>query len=414
MHSVTLRPARFPRLRAFNVGPFLLILAILGAACSSSNDDSADAGAPLPSATPVVGDQLAFSAQVTSGWVATVVDEGIKPTLAIDSDGQPAIAYLREAQDGFVAFASGANDWSPDKFIRGYFYGPLDLTFDPQGRPNIAYHDHQDESFRQELGDLVHAVRDGEWTVTTLEDDGHDGWDSAIAIGPDGTVHAAGIDPSQFNRVDGVEYYRQSDDGWEVSAIGSGPIRYEFNVSLAVAPDGDPALTFYDDTARSLMFARFDGATWIIESVASGNSGKFSSLAFDAEGRPHVTFFEELTATTGRVVHANRDDGAWTLEVVGELNAVEQGMTGARRITSLALDSSGVPHVAFSDLTTISYASRGPDGWNVTELVKSEARRLGQLVSLKLGEADIPHLAFFEVTSARPLEGIIVHLTPGG
>ena len=110
-------------------------------------------------------------------------------------------------------------------------------------------------------------------------------------------------------------------------------------------------------------------------------------------------------------MYAFRDDGVWTLEEIGTLDNVQQGMTGARRITSLALDTQGSPHVAFSDLTGISYATRSDSGWNVLEIVTATDRALGQLVSLKLDASDRPHLAFFEVTKNSPLDGLIVHMT---
>ncbi len=141
------------------------------------------------------------------------------------------------------------------------------------------------------MGDLVYALRNGEWQITALEDDGHDGWDSAIAIGGDGIVPAAGIDPSQFNSTDGVEYYESVNGQWTVTAIGSGPIQYEFNVSQAVSPENLPALTYYDNINGDLMLASFDGSAWSIEAVATeGTVGKFSSLAFDADGRPHIPY----------------------------------------------------------------------------------------------------------------------------
>ena len=246
-----------------------------------------------------------------------------------------------------------------------------------------------------------------------MSDNGHDGWDSTIAVAPDGVVRAAGIDPSQFGSTDGVEYYERSDGNWTVTSIGSGPIAYEWNVSLAVGPDGLPALTYYNDRDGDLVYAGFDGTEWSLETVASeGDVGKFSSLAFDSQGRPHVTFFDDTGGASGQVLYATRGDDGWTVEEIGTLDSVVQGMTGARRITSLALDAQDVPHVAFSDESVIRYATRSEAGWQVQDVVTAEDRPLGQLVSLRLDSVDTPHLAFYEVTSGSPLDGLVVYLTP--
>ncbi len=47
------------------------------------------------------------------------------------------------------------------------------------------------------------------------------------------------------------------------------------------------------------------------------------------------------------------------------------------------------------------------------DIVSAGDRPLGQLVSLKLDTPGTPHLAFFEVTSAGPLDGLVVYLTRG-
>ena len=392
----------------------LAFVALGAAACTSDGGDDGDIDQPdVP--TVVSDDVDGPAASVAAGWSATAIGQGIKPVLALDGSGSPAVAYLIEdVGEGFVAFASAAEGWTPDRLIEGYFYGPIGLAFDPQGQPNVVYHDHQASQFQQDLGDLTYAVRDASgWQVAAAEDDGHDGWDSTIAIGADGVVRAAGIDPSQFDGTDGVEYYELRDGAWTVTAIGSGPIKYEFNVSLAVGPDGLPALSYYDDIAGDLIFASFDGGSWNLETVASeGDVGKFSSLQFDAQGRPHISFFEEQTSSSGRVRYAVRDGDTWTIEEIGTLANVALGPVGARRNSSLALDALGVPHVAFSDRSVIRYATRTDAGWQVDEIATADGGvPLGQLVSLELDGAGTPHLAFYEMMGSTPSSGRVVYLT---
>lgn len=401
----------------------LALVAFVAAACSS---DGGGDGAPTDTPPPVIdngdsgdnGDTSAdadtLAATISAAWDTTVVGSGIKPALALDGAGVPTVAYLFEdIGEGFVKFASASDDWAPKTIVEGYFYGPLDLAYDPEDRPNIVYHDHQAASFQQDLGDLTYAVRTllG-WQVAAAVDDGHDGWDSTIAIGEDGVVRAAGVDPSQFGSTDGIEYYELRDGAWTVTAIGSGPTEYEFNVSLAVGPNGQSALSYYNDGDGDLIFASFDGSAWNLETVASeGDVGKFSSLQFDAEGRPHITFYEELSASTGRVLYAVREAGTWNVEEIGTLDDVRLGMTGARRNTSLALDADGVAHVAFSDQSGVSYATRTDGVWDVSAVATAGDRPFGQLVSLKVDATGVPHLAFTELTQSGPLNGLIVYAT---
>lgn len=355
------------------------------------------------------------TAKIAPGWSARPIGAGIKPVLALDRKGKPAVAYLLEALGGSVSYAAAADGWRPQTVANGYFYGPIGLAFDARGRPNVVYHDHQGQQVDLAKGGLAYAVRDGSrWVVSSAAHPGHDGWDSTVAIGRDGIVRAAGILPSQFNSKEGVDYYELKGGQWRVTPVGSGPVAYEFNVSLAVDPrSGRPALTYYKDQSADLVFASFDGKRWTRETVATqGDAGKYSSLSLDARGRPHISFFQERSASSGTIRYATKRNGKWAIEDVGALTAFEGGMTGARRNSSLALDAKGVPHVAYSDKKVLRLATRTASGWKSETIATAAARPLGQLVSLALDKSGRPHLSFYEVTgTAGILEGEIVYVT---
>ena len=384
-----------------------------------TSNGSATTAAPAPSSptiTVVVDQRPEVTAAAAAGWQLTGVGPGVKPVLALDGSGKPAMAFLFErVGEGFVAYATAENGWAVDTVREGYFYGPIDLSFGPQGAPYIAYHDHQADDFDLALGDLTVATFDGErWSVQAARDRGHDGWDSAIVVDSSGTLHAAGIDPSQFGREDGVEYYVNDGSGWDVTAIGSGPIAYRFNVALALDADGLPALSYYNDRAdeQNLMFARFDGTSWSIEAVETeGDVGKYSSLAFDAQGRAHISYFVQDGPTSGTIRHAVSDGGGWTVTDVAALGAFEFDI--ARRNSSLAIDSTGTPHIAFSDTSGVWYAVLRNGAWETQQLASAGTLPLGQLVSLVLDDNDVPHVAFYEVTRANPLDGTIIYATTG-
>jgi hypothetical protein len=402
--------------RAMLVIVALSVVAIAIAACGGGGESSDDPTPGPQSGTPSPTDRggIELTATINDGWSAVPITEGIKPTVALGPDGTPAIAYLFESiSEGFVGYASASEGWAAENFVEGYFYGPLDVAIDAAGEPNIVYHDHQADQFDQSKGDLTFAVRSGgEWEIEALADDGHDGWDSALVLGEGGRRHAFGIDPSQFGSDDGVEYYAYSDGAWTVSAIGSGPIAYEFNVSPALGPDGNPAVSYFNDVDGDLIYAEFDGGTWSLDIVASeGIAGKFSSLQIDAEGTPHIAFYNQTSQLAGTVQYATRVAREWQIEDIATLDDVELGMLGARRITSLALGSDGEPRVAFSDRSSLSYAVRDAGGWTVEEIVSAGSLPLGQLVSLKIDSGGAAHIAYYEVTGRAPLSGVIGYVT---
>jgi hypothetical protein len=348
---------------------------------------------------------------VAEGWTAVALGPGVKPAVALDPSGNPGVTWLFEkVGEGFVAFAESAQDWEIQILREGYFYGPIGLAYDPDGTPNIVVHDHQADDFRPELGDLVRLSWDGSaWVEDIANDEGHDGWDATVAIGDDGVIHAAGVDPAQFGRTEGVEYYRSTGDGWDVTQIGSGPIPYQYNVALALDQSGSPSITYYNDTDQDLVFARLEGGSWSLERAAEeGDVGKYSSLAYDGEGRPAATFFRQSGSSEGEIVFASRGDGGWTSETIGQLTAFSEA--NARRNSSLGFDSQGRAHVAFSDTQGVWYAIRGESGWEIQQIVEADLP-LGQLVSLALDQDDRPHIAIYEVTKAQPLDGVVAYIT---
>lgn len=422
------------RVPSFVVAGALVIAACGGGDTDTTGDAPSEETASEPAATSGDGDvgggegsegsepsgESDITSTVADGWTATNLGFGIKPVLALDSSGQAGVAWVHEAlEDGFVNYASAANDWAVEQIASGYFYGPIGLDFDASGTPNIAYHDHQAQEFDPALGDIVHAVPAGDgWTLTTVDDDGHDGWDTTLHISADDTVFAAGIDPAQFQAVDGVEVYELGAEGWQVTAIGSGPVDYEWNVALATNSGNQPAVTWHNKDLASLNFAERVDGEWVAETITSdGDVGRFSSLAFDADDNPHITYIEltgpERGPTTATVHYTTRGaDGSWSDEVIADLGAVNLDFFGARRVTDVTIGDDGQPVVAYSDESFIAVADRSADGsWSSETIVQAGERPLGQLVSFDLDSDGNRHLAFHEVTQPNPLTGEVIYVT---
>jgi hypothetical protein len=342
------------------------------------------------------------AATAGDGWTLTALARGVKPTLALDGAGVPAVTYVRQGVGGWVDFASASGDWKPTRISEGNYAGPADLDFDERGRPHVAWHDHENAEVSARNGNLVHAVREGgAWQVATARDQGHDGFQTSIAVGG-GIVHAAGIEPVQYQTDQGVEHYVLENGTWSVSSIGTGALEYEYDVSLALTGDGLPALTYFDDRAEALVYATRAGSSWTLERVAEGDeAGEFSSLAFDVQGRAHVAFSRE----NGDILYAVRGPEGWAIEKV----AGERFPAAA----ALALDGRGVPHLAFANREGVRYAVRDGDRWQVQNVAVVATRPFGSRVSLALDAEGTPHVAFYELTRSKPLRGVVVYATPG-
>ncbi len=347
-------------------------------------------------------------------WEIGEVDEGTKPSIALRSDGTPYVAYMLEAMPGFVKNAIGnGSGWDISTIQEGYFYGPLDIAMGPGDVAHITYHDHQENQFQPTKGDAVVAVEsEGGWDIEAIFDSGHDGWDTRITVAEDGSVHVSAIDPEEFNGR-GVEYYVRDGTGrWKVESIGSGSLTYKYATSVAVDPSGVPHLAFFDQKSNDLALATRSDSGWVIDAVdEDGDTGLFSSLVIDADGRFHISYLERKSESAGVVKYATRADAdsGWEIREIDTLDRLVFGFVGARNITSVAVDSEGNPWVAYSDEKRLRIAVWNGSDWDIDTVVDAGDKTLGQLVVMKLDSNDEPHLTYFEVTNTRPLNGKIMY-----
>lgn len=355
-------------------------------------------------------------------WKLSIVGAGLKPAIAIDGNDQIHIAFITEDMVGDVFYAVPFNEeWSVTSVAQGYFYGPVDIASSIDGVAYISYHDHQDTDFVPEVGDLTIARQvQGGWDVFAVDHPGHDGWDSAIVIDTQGNWHAVSIDPADFDSLEGVEYASNaySLDGFRVEKIGTVPVPYDYTTAIDISDTGIVGVTYPDEINNDMMYAeRSAGAsgTWTISSVESeSNAGRYSSIAFDAAGNPHITYFVDNGQETGSVRYAWRDaSGTWQIETIDNLFNVPEGYKGANKLTSLALDSQGLAHVAYADRDKVHYALRSAEGvWTKLIVAESETAEgnVGALVELALDSQDKPHLVFYYVTDfGDPFLGQVVY-----
>jgi len=163
--------------------------------------------------------------------------------------------------------------------------------------------------------------------------------------------------------------------------------------SLALDASGNPHVSYYDDTTDDLKYARKSGGVWTIE-TADGSAnfvGVYTSLALDASGNPHVSYQDN---TTDDLKYARKSGGVWTIETAdGSANFVGS-------YTSLALDASGNPHVSYYDGTTndLKYARKSGGVWTI-ETADPSANLVGQFTSLALDAFGGVHVSYYDATA---------------
>jgi hypothetical protein len=270
----------------------------------------------------------------SSAWTCTTVDAtndvGQYSSLAF-YNGTPYIAYayttggdLRFAEytgsGSESSCAGGSSNWDCTDIETTADVGDYaSLAFDGTGTAWISYRDDDSNSLRIATNSAGSGCATSAWTCANLNVTGNVGQDS----------------------------------------------------SLAILPDGSPAVAYRDETNKDLEYAVYTGtgtesscaggsADWDCEIVESADSvGDFASLAIDPSGNPWISYYEPDHGT------ASCDSGDCNLKVA---RYVGTGGTGCAttawecielqttddvgRYTSIAFMPNGQPLVAYFDFTS--------------------------------------------------------------
>jgi hypothetical protein len=178
--------------------------------------------------------------------------------------------------------------------------------------------------------------------------------------------------------------------GWNIETVDS---TSEINsTSLALDPNGNPHISYNasSDSSGLLKYAMWSPRSgWSITVVDDTwpGIGKFSSLAMDSNGYPHIIYcaYTDYLKTALYLKHAEWHPGTgWISNIVDRLSV--------EVTTSLALDSEGNPHISYNSSGVLKYAKWTPQsGWSI-ENVDSNIKY--GTTSLALDSSDKPHIAY--------------------
>ncbi len=365
------------------------------------------AGNPAISYHDETDEDLKYASWNGSMWVITTVDASKK---SID----------HHSSWGWGRGWAGSWGWGCDAHYMKDYHGTgsvgeyTSLAFDSSGNPRISYYDDSNK-------DLKYAAWDGtQWVITTV----------------DGTNY----------KKDGQKGYNWDGDNGRAQSSSINVGKYS---SLVLDRNGNPRISYYDETHGILKYATWDGSKWVISTVDSSKSeggsrsnwgdwgwggyqnhdndneytkyyhgtqkiGEYSSLALDSTGKPRISYHDEGNED---LKYATWDGSQWVITTVDGTNYKKAGQKGCNwdgdhgrdqynsikvgDYSSLALDSTGSPRISYYDETNkdLKYATWDGSRWVITTV--DSVKTVGEYSSLELNANGDPRISYYDASNGH-------------
>lgn len=338
------------------------------------------------------GDHLYYAWYDGSTWVKLTIDTnsqvGEYASIALDNDNNPRIAYYDSANRS-LKFAYRLNnvwytltlDTPPESVV---VPENLELVPDPVNAQEL---------FSQDPNEADELESKPEENTT-----GDAGKYTSIAIGTDNRVHISyyyndGVFGNlKYATWDGVTWSFQLADYNNTPSV-----EYDTGLwtSIAVKSNNLPCISYMDEKYDDLKYACSNGAggwsvTNISEETGRKNNleGVFTSLVFDINNNPNISFLDFSVSGNYRLRHAYFKQSAWNSI------AVDNG-AGIGYDTSIAFKPDNTLLISYYDAGNLrlKYAVNDGDGWDVGAF--NDGFNVGRFTSAAYDPSNRAGITFF-------------------
>jgi hypothetical protein len=333
-------------------------------------------------------DNLNYAYQDISGWFTQTLDDigdvGKYTFLDLDTHGYPHIAYL----DSDSIYPRLKYTFQNDQ---GWHIHPIkakptglgmstSIALDGNEYPHISYHDGLAQN-------LKHAYRDASgWHLQIIDDGGNEnvGLYTSLALDGNGYPHISYYDATNGD----LKYAHQDSSGWHSQIVDSGGDVGSFtSLALASTSPYTPHITYYDATNEYLKYAHMGDSDWISETVGTPFGGTHNSLALDADGNVHISYFDHQWSDLLYIKQTG--GGTWSASVVAYYS------TGwvVGQFNSLALDDLGNPYISYFD--PYFPALRIASGWKPVGWYSETVDNISSVYTSLVMDGEYGHISYY-------------------
>jgi hypothetical protein len=179
--------------------------------------------------------------------------------------------------------------------------------------------------------------------------------------------------------------------------------------SIAVDAQGDPHICYCDIITYTLKYVVKTSEDWLTAVVDNvPNAGGRCAIALDGQGRPHISYLHGPGppgfGPFNEVRYAWKEGGVWCNEKVPTVAPPWGEQTPYLdwgHPTSIAVDANGNPHISSYNINgKLEYAVKIADsGWHAE--VVDQIDNVGAGCSIALDDQGNPHISYIDFTHAR-------------
>jgi hypothetical protein len=284
----------------------------------------------------------------TWNWTSEDVDiQGESTWIAADAEGNLHLSYYA-ATGGQLKYAfrsASSSKWFTMALEHGLGFLVTRITVDSDSNPHICYTPRVTK----------YAHWDGrKWHMQEVDPGaGVVGFWCSINVGNDGM-------PQISWYLEGGTYFRYAilkDGIWAAQSIegGGGALPGKWN-SMALDEQNHPKMSYTWFPTGQLKYTEFDGKDWKISLLDSpkdspgGQRGMGTSLVLDRQGNAMIVYYTEEALKMAHYV-----DGKWDKQTVEQIPSYGPIYSWRSFRSSLVLDSTGNPHIAFQSLKGLEH-----------------------------------------------------------
>jgi hypothetical protein len=377
---------------------------------------------------------IRYATKIGGQWyhLALDSDQVGRPTIAVDSSGYPHIVYGAYNR-GLLHFYQTSSGWFQETIDSDVALSAASLVIDGSDTPHVSYLIYEDTA-------RYATKANNQWIIEAVQPVSADFFTGVVtSIALDNSGRPA----MTYQAGAGIQFATRSEAGWSVEAVNDNPDDVWFSLALDAA--GIPHLAYYDSVQERQLYATRPAVSWLIAPVDSeADSGRYSSIALDQQGQPHISYgyygTNELDPYTEQVRYAQWSGNQWVVERVDSggrhshprlaigsddrLRVIYQDLysnewryryqTDTSWLTesigntspsydkpglSYVLDSQNEPHFIYYDREdTLRYIYRSNGQWHNEIIFHDAPFATGwpRLTAIALDDNQEPHIAFYQ------------------